>query len=306
MMFGISLNVNDPVSETLAKGMSAERLGLDYVWAADLPSQRYAPVVAAVVASATHEIRVGLGLISPFLHTPQQIASSLTTLAESYGSRFDVCIGPGDRDELLRVGVDLDAVRGISQHVLNARREIHKLLKERGLECRIWLGAQGPAILRIAPAFDGVLLNYSSPTMLRWALEVIRAAKDGIPNLLGVFAPSYVYGDFDPNIHRMLQFASATVALGTSDYVLRRFSLLESLQPARKELLCRTFDSSILRLVPPDIIEKFGIFKSHDELSAYVDELKRLGIEHVVFSHPQGHSIETIKELATALRQIGA
>lgn len=55
MLIGLNLNVNDTVSETAAKTREAERLGLDYVWISDLPSQRYAPVVAAAAAAATEK-----------------------------------------------------------------------------------------------------------------------------------------------------------------------------------------------------------------------------------------------------------
>ena len=299
--FGLSLNVNDPVLDSLSKSVEAERLGLDHIWVSDLASQRYAPVVASAVASTTSKIRIGLGLMSPFLHTAQQIASSLTTLIESYGGRFDLCIGPGDRDELRRAGVDLDAHKGIPQYLLKARREISEILKDRDIECKIWLGAQGPELLKIASSFDGVLLNYASPVMIEWALKVIGEGPAERPNSIGISAASYIYDKFKPEIHRILRFASATVALGASSYVLRKFSLAEALEPALQQLQARPLDSSILKLVPSDIIERFCILKSQSELPKYIDELKRLGVQQIVFSYPQGYSTQTIKELAAGL-----
>jgi len=304
MKFGIGLNANDPIPDVLAKGLEAERLGLDYVWVSDLPSQRYAPVVASAAALTTHKIRIGLGLISPFLHTPQQIASCLNTLIGSYGGRFELCIGPGDREQLRRVGVDLDALDNIPQHLLKAKKEISQALENRGLECRIWLGAQGSKLLKTAQSFDGVLLNYSSPEMIGWALEVTGKAQGGKPSLVGVFAPSYIYRTFKPEMYKLLQLSSATVAVEASNSVLRRFSLLEALGPARRELLSKPLDSSVLKLIPSEVVEKFSIFKSQDELPTYIGELERLGVEHVVFSYPQGYSIESLGELAEGLSRI--
>ena len=305
MKFGLALNVNETTLEVQAKSQQAERCGLDYVWISDRPSQRHAPVVASAAASATDHIRIGLGLISPFLHTPQQIASSITTLVESYGARFDLCIGPGDREELHKVGVDLDNIHHVPSRLLSSKEEISEILRKRKLETKIWLGAQGPKLLKTASSFDGVLLNYSSPEMVQWALETIQEAKGSAPELVGVFAPSYVYKDFNPEIHKILRYASATVALGASDAVLENFSLLKSMDPARRELQKRPLDKSILELIPSHIIEKFSIFKRQDELPQYIDELKRLGIRHIVFSYPQSYSAKTTKELSEALTNQG-
>jgi len=307
MKFGVSINTNDSVADALAKGLEIEGLGLDHVWVLDLPSQRYSPAVAAAVASTTRKVRIGLGLISPFLHTPQQIASSLTTLIEFYGGRFELCIGPGDRVQLERVGVDLDAVGDIPNHMINAKDAISEALGERGLKCRIWLGAQGPRLLKIASHFDGVLLNYSSPEMIRWALEVIERSRIRQHTIIGVFAPSYVYKTLNIEMYKLLKLASVTVAMRASSYVLKKFALLKSIEPARRELLKRPLNSveSILSMIPSDVVEKFSIFKSQKELRDYIERLETLGVEHIVFSYPQASSIEALRELVEVLKLEG-
>jgi hypothetical protein len=304
MKFAVSLNSNDSISDAVKKSIELDRLGLDYVWVSDLPSQRYAPAVCAAIAQVTSKIRIGLGLISPFLHTSQQIASSLTTLIESYGSRFDLCIGPGDRDELYRVGVDLKNHKNILQSLLNSREEISTILKNRGIESRIWLGAQGPKLLRSASSFDGVLLNYSSTEMVEWALKIMKEEDIDLPRSIGIFSPSYVYKKINPKIHKMLQYAAAIVALGTSKVVLKEFLLDQDLKLARIEYKSKSLDAKILELIPQDIIKKFSIFISQDELPKYINKLKTLGVEHVAFSYPQGYSLETIKELSDALSKL--
>lgn len=303
MKFAVSLNSNDSISDAVKKSIELDRLGLDYIWVSDLPSQRYAPAVCAAIAKVTSKIRIGLGLISPFLHTSQQIASSLTTLIESYGPRFDLCIGPGDRDELYRVGVDLKNHKNILQSLLNSKEDISIRLQKRDIESKIWLGAQGPKLLKIVSAFDGVLLNYSAIEMIEWSLDTIKGVID-IPRSIGIFSPSYVYEKINPKIQKMLHYAAATVALGTSKTVLKEFLLDESLEPARIAYKSKSLDESILKLIPQNIIKKFSIFISQDELPIYIQELKRLGVEHVAFSYPQGYSLETIKELSEGLSKL--
>jgi hypothetical protein len=304
MKFAVSLNSNDSISDAVKKSLELETLGLDYVWVSDLPNQRYAPAVCAAIANATRKIKIGLGLISPFLHTSQQIASSLTTLIESYGPRFELCIGPGDRDELYRVGVNLRIHKKISLSLLNSREEISSLLQNRDIKCKIWLGAQGPNLLKVASSFYGILLNYSSLEMIKWALDIIKKEAFRKPISIGIFSPSYVYEKIDPKIHKMLDYASAIVALGTSQTVLKEFSLDEDLEPARREYKSKSIDELILKSIPQHIIKKFSIFMPQDELPYYVQELKKLGVEHLAFSYPQGISIETIKELSDGLSRL--
>jgi len=124
--FGLGLNVNETIREIVKKCIHAEQLGLDYVWVADAPAQRYALIVASAVAASTKKLHVGVGLLSPFLYTPEQIANGFSMLVEAYGSRFELCIGPGDRNQLRRVGVSLFHPQGIANYILDSKREIEK------------------------------------------------------------------------------------------------------------------------------------------------------------------------------------
>jgi hypothetical protein len=91
------------------------------------------------------------------------------------------------------------------------------------------------------------------------------------------------------------------VALGASKSVLEQFSFSEMLEPAMKRFASGTHESSVLKLIPSIVIEEFSILKCQHDLPAYLDELRRLRVDHVVFAYPQGYSMETIRELANAL-----
>jgi len=75
LKFGLGVNANETITEIIEKSVEAERLEIDYVWVSDLLAQLYAPAVASAIAGKTRKIRIGLGLISPLLHTPNQIAT---------------------------------------------------------------------------------------------------------------------------------------------------------------------------------------------------------------------------------------
>jgi len=301
LKFGLGVNANETVPEIIKKSHEAERLDIDYIWIADAPVQRYAPTIASAIAANTRKVRIGLGLLSPFLLTPTQIANCFCTLLEAYGERFELCIGPGDRNQLKRVGVSLSDPKGIGNFLLDVREQIEKTSQRRKLKGRIWLGAQGPKILEIARFFDGVLLNYAQPSLIKWAIGKIGSArKKGFQ--LGVYAPSYVYKNIDPNVYNLLRISSAVVALGAPKSILKNLNLYEEIMNARKKIDAGFIIESILDEIPPTTIDLFSIFKPSTELRKYLSEMSKMKIDHVVFGYPQNFSQRTITELAQGLK----
>jgi hypothetical protein len=297
----LGINANETLSEIIKRSIEAEQLGLDYLWVSDVPMQRYSPVVASAIAAKTKRIQIGLGLISPLLHSPTQIANSYSTLVEVYGERFELCIGPGDKDQLRRVGVSLSHPMGITNYLVNARKQIAKTLRKNKVKGEIWLGAQGPKMLGIAHFFDGVLLNYANPDLIRWAVDKIgRVGKKEFE--IGIYAPAYVYRDLNPKVYSSLRASSAVVALGAPDLILRRLGLYEQIVEGRNKLDSGSNIASILKDIPQKAFELFSIFKSSTELGSYLSEISKANIEHVVFIYPQNFSEKTVRELAQALK----
>lgn len=301
MEYGLSLNINEAVGEAALKAVLVERLGFDYIWIADLPSERYSPVVAAVIAENTSKVRIGLGLLSPLLHKPEHIANVLMTLTELYGERFELCIGVGDLDQLRRVGVNIPRLKRIPEVLLKAEEKILERLRRRGLEIPVWLGAQGPRVLKLARFFDGVLLNYAKPDFVKWAVERI-GLLCGCPSRVGVYAPSYIYVNRDDLLHYALMISSAIVALGAPKRVLMEFGLYDKISEARRRLKMGWSPEEALKYLPEEVLEKFSISMHVNGLANYLKRLEEVGVSHVVFSYPQSFSKNTIEVLAKALR----
>lgn len=300
MKCGLSLNVNETLQSIVEKSIASETCGLDYLWIADLPDQLYAPVVASKVASRTRRIRIGVGLMSVFLHAPRHLAMAMDALCNAYGDRFDMCIGVGDVQQLKHVGVHVEAIRNLPSRVLESKRKISSYLRKRGVDAQIWLGAQGPKMLGIAKRFDGVLLNYSKPTMIEWAIaEGHLMRKHGVK--IGVYPPSYVYVKLRPDMLPLAKISSSVVALGAPRAVLQRFGLYEGLCRAKELVEAGSSIDAIVNLVPDSVLEDFSATMQATDLPGYVDSLGRLGVTHVVFAYPQNYSVDTIRELKEAL-----
>jgi len=301
MTFGLGLNVHESVGDVARKSIVAEALGFDYVWISDSPSQLYGPIVGAVVAAKTSKIKIGLGVMSPFLHSPKQIGATLNTLVDAYGPRFELCIGPGDRMQLEHVGIHLIRGEKLTSKMAAARKEIASLLKKADCLEKIWLGAQGPMMLKIAKTFDGVLINFSKPEMIEWAIREVDVARN---TEIGVYVTSYAYSTLNPNIRKLAKVPAAVVALGASDSVLKRFGLYSKLRNARKLAEVAPNLEKILNQVPGEVMDEFSISMRISQLPTYLTQLKRLGVSHVVFGYPQNSSLQTVKELGRTIRKL--
>jgi len=221
MKIALGLNFNESPQELVKKGRLAESLRLDMVWIGDLPNERYAPAMAALLAEQTTKIGIGLGLISPLLHKEEHIASSLCTLTDLYGERFELLIGPGDRERLRSVGIEY--VKHMPTRLTNALQEIRDNLEKHNIRCKIFLGAQGPRMLKASRSFDGVLVNLSNIEMVKWALRHIGSVKEDFE--IGVFAPSYIYSNPNSRIEGLALMAAAVVARGASREVMEQARL---------------------------------------------------------------------------------
>ncbi|MGB9959899.1 MAG: LLM class flavin-dependent oxidoreductase [Candidatus Bathyarchaeales archaeon] len=303
MEYGVSLNINETLQEVIEKSREIERLGFDYIWIADTASQRYAPIVAAAVAEETKRVKIGVGVLSPFLYVERQIANAVKTLTEIYGERFEVCLGPGDLDQLRRAGINPPKARNIPKLVLESKDRIETELRKQGLKTPIWIGSQGREMLKISKFFHGALLNYAHPTLIEWAREIVKAG-GGEKVKVGVYAPSYVYTREEQDVLQLLKMAASVVALGLSKSVMAKTKFQGEIIKARAKLQEGLPIEKVMGSLPEELLEKFAIHMPAWKLKEYIAKLEGIGIEQIVFGFPQNLSNKIIGELAESLFQL--
>lgn len=174
--------------------VEAERLGFQSVWAGDslLARPRGEPLtLLAAIAGATRRVSLGTAVMLPLLRRPVQLAHVLVTLDRVSQGRLIAGVGPGadvpgTRQELAAVDMPADHRVTAMLHAIDRCRALWrdedpdmKLLPPPLTPGgpRVWLGAQGPRMLREAGTrFDGWLPF--SPTAEDYAagLSVVREA----------------------------------------------------------------------------------------------------------------------------------
>ncbi|MFW9787328.1 MAG: LLM class flavin-dependent oxidoreductase [Candidatus Thorarchaeota archaeon] len=301
MKWGVALNVRDGISETIRKAEIADKGGLDQVWVTDFPALRYAPTVAAAIAESTSSCRVGVGLVSPLLYSTTHIAQFMSTLIDTYGERFDLLLGPGDRLALASVGVSYTAKTMVDK-TKDALDEIKQTISEAGHKSSVLLGAQGPVMIKASLKADGVLLNYSDIEMVKWALRQMEdQATDDFH--LGVFPPTFVGDCQDIMRNQGISGSAAMVAIGLSSVVSEAFGIRDRIEAARKVLKkSGQIDSEVIKTLGSEVLRKFAFCGPSEQLEVYMKTLEKLSISSIVFGPPQGVRKQGVQTLASAKR----
>ncbi len=299
MKWGVALNVRDVISETLRKSEIADKGGLDQVWVTDFPSLRYAPAVAAAIAERTKSCRIGVGLVSPLLYSSSHIVQFMSTLVDSYGKRFDLLLGPGDKHTLDSIGVSYSSKLMVDK-TTHALDEIKQGLAEAGHSCSVLLGAQGPLMIKASLKADGVMLNYSDHEMAEWALSQIKnEAPAGFQ--LGLFPPTYVGDCQDIVANQSISYSAAMVAIGLSRAVSESFGLLDRIQAAR--VLMKNhgkINMEIVNSLGREVLQRFAFCGTSEQLSNYMSVLKKMGFASIAFGPPQGIRKQGVEILVKA------
>ncbi|MHA2425701.1 MAG: LLM class flavin-dependent oxidoreductase [Candidatus Thorarchaeota archaeon] len=303
MRWGVALNVRDRIEETIRKAEIADEGGIDQVWVTDFPAIRYAPTVAAAIAERTTSCRIGVGLVSPLLYSSTHIVQFMSTLVDSFGERFDLLLGPGDKHALTSVGVSYSAKIMVDK-TMSALEKIKLGLSDTGHSSSVIVGAQGPRMIRASLKADGVLLNYSDLEMVEWAISQFERE---VPEKfqLGLFPPAFV-GDCQDIVNNQgISFSAAMVAIGLSNKVSEAFGLQDQTKSARNLVKQRgRIDIEVVELLGKEILQRFAFCGTIEQLADYINDLEKLGISSVVFGPPQGIRKNGVKVLVEAKSSI--
>lgn len=94
-----------PLQRLLGLARIAENEGLSTLWIADEAYFRGAVPMAAACANVTSSLRIGLGVVNPYNHTPVWMAKDFATLQELAGGRAVLGVGAGWASPLNAQGI---------------------------------------------------------------------------------------------------------------------------------------------------------------------------------------------------------
>jgi 5,10-methylenetetrahydromethanopterin reductase len=190
---GVGTDGATSMSETVELAKRAEALGFHSFWLAEGYHSRSAVVRATLIAIATSQIKIGLGILSPHTKHPALLAMDAASLGELARDRVILGVGrvlnalrkhaidSGGSLQLVKESIEIvKGMLGGSQFQYSGSRfkiasPGSRLELESCGKLPVYVGATGPEMLRLAGQYaDGVLFNYPcTPGFIRYAMPII-------------------------------------------------------------------------------------------------------------------------------------
>jgi 5,10-methylenetetrahydromethanopterin reductase len=308
-MRGVELTPEIPVGEVAALGERAEEAGFDAVFASCHYNNRDPFQALDRIAAATDDVLVGPGVANPYDTHPVKLASQVATLDEVSDGRAVFGVGPGDASTVANLGVDRDRplrrvleTFKVAQDLWGGERVDHdgtfvaqdaglNYEPQSGAEIPVYVGAQGPHMLRMAGKHaDGVLVNASHPRDLSWSADRIA---EGV-------ADRVVDGDVDVGAYASVSVAEdeqaalaaarppvAFIAAGAAPPVLERHGLDEERASDIGDAIEAGDFETAFGLVSDAMLEAFCLAGTPAQVA---DQLSAVGehVDSVVAGSPLG------------------
>ena len=285
---GIELTPEDPVPETVARGVRAEEAGYDAAFVSCHYNNRDPFAVLSRLAGETDRIRLGPGVANPYEMHPVTLAAKTATVAELSAGRAVFGIGPGDPSTLSNLGLEgerglrsvLEAFK-VAQRVWDGERVSHDGTFEAadaGLnfdvpgEIPVYVGGEGPHMCRMAGKHaDGLLFNGSHPDDLSWARDRVAEGIEDRPDDRGDFEllayASVSVGADREAAREAARPPVAFIAAGAAPPVLDRHGIDRSLASDIGEKISAGEFTEAFGLVTPAMIDAFSVAGTADEVA---------------------------------------
>lgn len=311
MKFSLRLNNDRPAAEYIALAQAAEAAGFDQFWVSDDLFLRSATVILAAVAQATTRIEIGTCILNPYTINPAEIAMEAATLDELSNGRFNLGLSSGAGDFLKWIGITpekprtavIETVRVINR-LLSGKRspfkgEFLQWTDEAYLRFKplrrvpIYLGAMSPNMLRaIGEIADGGLPLLFPPEHYETVMPYIRegAEKAGRPldsiDIAGCVWCS-ISDDFQA-AEDVLREKIAYYGHALSPLIWERLGLTrEDFAPLEHAMMVENDAEKAKSLVTKTML-KIGIIGTSADLTAKLEKLVEMGLNHVSLGPPLG------------------
>ncbi|MDI6859057.1 MAG: 5,10-methylenetetrahydromethanopterin reductase [Methanocellales archaeon] len=314
-MFGIEFVPDMPLDDLVKHCILAEDHGFDAVWITDHYNNRNVYATLALVAERTKRVRLGPGVTNAYQVHPALTASAIATIDKISNGRAMLGIGAGDRTTLASLGIQMDkpvarlreAVEIIRRLLAGERLSFQgNFFKINGAklsfkcpEIPIYIGAQGPLMLRTASAIgDGVLINASHPLDFKYAMPQVQkgSPKQGFD--VAAYASFSVDLD-EGRAKKAVVPVVAFIAAGAPAPVLERHGIDSTDVAAIKSAFAKGDFKTAFGSVTDQMVDAFSIYGSPDHCIQRIRELHEIGVTQVVVGSPIG------PDVSTSIRLIG-
>ncbi len=306
-MLGIEFVPDMPLNDLVNHCVLAESHGFDAIWITDHYNNRNVYATLALVAERTKRVRLGPGVTNAYQVHPALTASAIATIDNISNGRAMLGIGAGDRTTLASLGIQMDKpVAKLKEAVEIIRRLLAgERLSFQGdffriegaklsLKCSeipIYIGAQGPLMLRTASAIgDGVLINASHPLDFKYAISQVQEGSPKAGFDIAAYASFSVDLD-EEKAKKAVVPVAAFIAAGSPEPVLERHGIDSADVDAIKGALVKGDFRTAFGSVTGPMVDAFSIYGSPDHCIQRIKDLHEIGVTQVVVGSPIGPDV---------------
>lgn len=310
--FDIGLQPDRTLKDIIRCAKLAEENGVDRIWIgeyAPLPNYRDSFVGLTAVAQATDRIKIGPGILIPYIHHPALIAVFASTLCEASDGRVVLGLGPGGELVLRSIGINgwskpievLKESVDIIGRLFNGETLDYngRVFKTKGTRLTplpkkkipIYIGARGPMMLRLAGSIaDGVLMR-SFLEDIGQALKIVaNGAKKAGKNVAAVdIADMLTFSVSRQEVDKARDLAKlmASWIVATSPEVSKNVGIGEGEVEAIKRAVEKDASGAI-SLITDKMVDAFSIAGNPDHCIKRISERVDAGMNHFVLTGPLG------------------
>ena len=287
-------------------GRIAEDADFESLWVTERYFHEETFSLLGYLAAATHDIKLGVGVVNPYTRNPALLAMAAATLDRISGGRFILGLGRSDRTVVQgRMGIPYENPLSTLEEVVGTVRDLLSgdsvtstegqfRLKDARLaiapvrhEVPIYLAAIGPKALRLAGAItDGVLLNAYVPTgYVRYAVDEVRKAAEEAgrdPGSVDIACMLVVRLADDPgalsqNLRQRLVRLLAEPYVG--EILLERGGFDATILGKLRESAANGNEDEAARLVTEDMVKAFYVVGAAAECRERIAEYRDAGVD---------------------------
>ncbi|ACQ79933.1 5,10-methylenetetrahydromethanopterin reductase [Beutenbergia cavernae DSM 12333] len=303
MNVGVTVRLDQPITEAARWAQRAEDLGFSSVWLADHYFHRDVAAALALMMTATRRVRLGTAVVSPFLRHPTLLASLAATLREIGPDRFVLGLGAGGYEFAGEMGISMrrplqltreavDIIRQLTAGTADVRGETFSAdgsaLRWPAQDGPLYLAARGPKMLELAGSCaDGVITHGISDGHITFVQERVAAgAADRASGRAEVCLMLDVeIGDDRAAALRALAPRCVTMAGGAYADELIEVYGLDRDEVAALRTTVRSGDRALAASqVTPAMAEAFGLAGAADEVADGLRRLADRGVDEVIVS----------------------
>ena len=302
--FDVGLDNGRTVEQIIAVARAAEQGGFGTIWIAEQHFYRGVFTIAAAAAEATSAVRIGFGVLSPFIRHPASVAMELSSLTERYGDRFALGYGVAHIGSSRLGTIPANQVTGLRDAATATRALLRGDTAYNGARLSsppppvpIYLGSMGPQSLRMSAAhYDGALLGVMcSPTFIASRAELIdtalakagRSREDYSLGALVLTAVADDPADARDRVRRSVAYYLAEIPDVSPRLVGTDVSRDDLLSVRSRILEAKATDGleAAAAVLTDDLVDLLAVTGTPDDVAERLTRLGDAGLDRVVAHH---------------------